>query len=1682
MACSCLGPSSSKGQFKAIAKNFHLPDGNEEQQKISYGKQENDCETLEVIFKDKKDDNGLLTEPASTDVVLLLFNRKPFPGLIRLLQHSDIGIVSDSMRSIVNILSSGSESTQMSETHPHLSAMKECNGIEELYSVYENNGDQTCQNLASICIGHLFRGQEIENKKQNIIDNLKQLLIDSDVWIREASQRSLKDLAQNLENRNEIMTGDFMKNMARDLQCKISGNDEQKNETMLQQEKYCKILHISLQGREDDDLRKKALNCGVIESILHILEQRDLSQITHPYILVFYSILTPSNESIKQLILSKKPYNGLTRILFHSDNNICLDSIKSIDILLSYKTDSSSYCDSNPQFNVMQECSGLEKILSIFQRSNVKQIKDISSFCIGRLFEGRQIDNVIIKKEILFHLKRLIIDSELQTNITSKSILMGLVKNEVNRSEILKSDLIKNIVEDLKQPPKGDAIKKQEMSCELILRLFKDKEDEQGRLIVIDGKIIDTFINIFEKRELILISRPYCEAFNCLLAPANDAVKLKIFGKKPYSGLLRILDHEDINILEDILYSIFILLSSGLNTVQHSQVHPHYKVIQQYGGTEKIIQLFKNNKNKRTKDFSSICFSFLYKAREITDSFQKNEIIPHLKTLIYDQDVQIKKNARIGLTLLAENKLNCEEILKGNFLNDIVHGLRNEYGEGKQTLEQEKLSGQCEFLTDLIVVCKNDDVRKICIQAGIGDALFRFIESQDLNSILQSQLYTNTLFTLLNGGSDIRQQLFDIKPYPSLLHLLQHPNSEVIFQSICQILKFLISGSIGVQYQSLHPHIPIMQDNNGIEKIFDLFKRNLDKETKDYSSICIGYLFKGQQIIDIEMKQVLLHLIRIIYDNNEYIKANSKQGLKFLAENPDNCEQILKSDFLKNISEYLRQPIEGNDQQKKGILNKQQTGCEIIYAIFNGREDSQGRQNTIDIGIVDQLIRILNNYKMNIISEAYVNALLSISGPASDQIKEQIVAKKAYQSLIRIFDHNKIEVINSSIQIIDNLLSVYENKELDLSTHPHFDQMQQYNGIDKIYQLFKKNMNKDIRNRSALCIGRLYCAQSINNQIMKVEVITHLKKLTEDPILQDSAYKRLLELAQNDGNRIEIMNSTMLKGIALDLQKEIIGSEDNINEIKERQFKLCNFLISLMKRLEDQEIMKLVISSGISQSLTIMFQKRDLESITRIFSQTFYNITAASKVDARVMIFEKQPFPGLIRLLNHSNIDIVSDSLNSIMNIVLAGTETTIETNVHPYFNEVNGCNGIEAIYSIFQQNINNDLKNTSAILFGHLYRSREIKDINQRIEIISHLKTLLNNSNIEIKKNGKNAIVDLGQNEINRADILSIEFLKSISDDLQIQNRSALSDNDQIALVVRDLMIPLQGATAEQKQDILIIQDYGFKYLFSLIEDQDKMGRLLIDQGVIDTIIYILETRDLPDINRKLLSIIGYICLSSDDDSMYIVQRKNPFPGLIRLFNHAEEKTINTSIEIIFYILLAAHRKTEAKSLHPYFDNVASVGIEKILELFRRTTDKETRDYSAGSLGIVFRARAINDPTMRHEIIQYCRALLYDPEKKLSSMGLCALNFNRSDFLYGISLQDMANDFGRPLYGNEEERNNIIRMQECHCTLIFSMFAGIEDDQLRQFVLNSYFPDSLLRIKMKLVHKSRGKGHFQDY
>jgi hypothetical protein len=108
--------------------------------------------------------------------------------------------------------------------------------------------------------------------------------------------------------------------------------------------------------------------------------------------------------------------------------------------------------------------------------------------------------------------------------------------------------------------------------------------------------------------------------------------------------------------------------------------------------------------------------------------------------------------------------------------------------------------------------------------------------------------------------------------------------------------------------------------------------------------------------------------------------------------------------------------------------------------------------------------------------------------------------------------------------------------------------------------------------------------------------------------------------------------------------------------------------------------MQKVIEAGIIEGFLYVFEKRVLNLITETITTAFYSLTNASN-EIALLMFAKNPFPGLLRLLEHTDRFVVDDGIFSIYNILLSGTYTTPDNSPHPHYEAMLKYGGIEKIF-----------------------------------------------------------------------------------------------------------------------------------------------------------------------------------------------------------------------------------------------------------------------------------------------------------------------------------------------------------------------------------------------------------------
>ncbi|KAA6357963.1 MAG: hypothetical protein EZS28_046510, partial [Streblomastix strix] len=181
-----------------------------------------------------------------------------------------------------------------------------------------------------------------------------------------------------------------------------------------------------------------------------------------------------------------------------------------------------------------------------------------------------------------------------------------------------------------------------------------------------------------------------------------------------------------------------------------------------------------------------------------------------------------------------------------------------------------------------------------------------------------------------------------------------------------------------------------------------------------------------------------------------------------------------------------------------------------------------------------------------------------------------------------------------------------------------------------------------------------------------------------------------------------------------------------------------------------------------------------------------------------------KPFAGLVRILDHSDRQVVENSLSSLTNIIIGGSVIPPKTSQHPYYDAMMGCDGISKIFEIFQGNESKFKKSRSAICIGYLLRYKEIDEY-MRKDIISYYKFIICDGKEWIRNTVRIALRGLANNTMNRREIFSNDLLKTITSNIRQ---------------------PIEGSD-ERKNEIKLQCEGSCMILYALFYDgQDNEGR----------------------------------------------------------------------------------------------------------------------------------------------------------------------------------------------------------------------------------------------------------------
>ncbi|KAA6380190.1 MAG: hypothetical protein EZS28_024283 [Streblomastix strix] len=211
-------------------------------------------------------------------------------------------------------------------------------------------------------------------------------------------------------------------------------------------------------------------------------------------------------------------------------------------------------------------------------------------------------------------------------------------------------------------------------------------------------------------------------------------------------------------------------------------------------------------------------------------------------------------------------------------------------------------------------------------------------------------------------------------------------------------------------------------------------------------------------------------------------------------QNAGNRAELLKQVNLNDIANDLKQPIEGNEDQKEEIQKKQQQGCNILQALLNERDDDELRRQILNLGIIDSLLNIYNTLDLEQIDTDYIKVFLAFINPINPTTLQLTINKKSFPALVRLLER---DYQYEAILLINNILQCRSTSSSLTQMHPYYDELASIRGIEKIYNIFKQGKyeyKQDQKIQAAISLGYIFKARSIGNAEMKIQIIKYLKE------------------------------------------------------------------------------------------------------------------------------------------------------------------------------------------------------------------------------------------------------------------------------------------------------------------------------------------------------------------------------------------------------------------------------------------------------------------------------------------------------------------------------------------------------------------------------------------------------------
>ncbi|KAA6384950.1 MAG: putative CAMK family protein kinase [Streblomastix strix] len=288
-----------------------------------------------------------------------------------------------------------------------------------------------------------------------------------------------------------------------------------------------------------------------------------------------------------------------------------------------------------------------------------------------------------------------------------------------------------------------------------------------------------------------------------------------------------------------------------------------------------------------------------------------------------------------------------------------------------------------------------------------------------------------------------------------------------------------------------------------------------------------------------------------------------------------------------------------------------------------------------------------------------------------------------------------------------------------------------------------------------------YVPKQLKDMLLRMVHVDPTRRPSAQDLLDSEIMKMQSGKEEDEEKEIHLEKlRSILESVIRDLRLPYIGTRQQKQQVHQKQEISCRILINKLEYKEDDELRRQIIECGIVDALLHIFLTRRLESITLAYINAFFQLTLTCK-EIKQQIYLKNPYPALIRLLDHPIKVIVNITVITIHNILYGGVKITPNSEQHPHFEAISACNGVEKLFALLNQtNMTQRTQYLVTISIGFIFRSKEISDEAKRQMVINHLKILSIDPDDDLKKFSKLGLYCLAQNTVNRTMIEQDGFI----------------------------------------------------------------------------------------------------------------------------------------------------------------------------------------------------------------------------------------------------------------------------------------------------------------------------------